>query len=55
MIDDANITSTEKNLWYEYQASTTRETETTTLSEYIRPMTLIRWCVDHLPQPPTNY
>ncbi|CAF2129272.1 unnamed protein product [Rotaria magnacalcarata] len=55
MIDDANITSTEKNLLYEYQASTTRETETTTLSEYIRPMTLIRWCVDHLPQPPTNY
>jgi len=54
MIDDANITSTERNILANYQIHDSVDVEEAT-SKHIRDSRLIRWCVDHLPQPPLNY
>ncbi|CAF4678199.1 unnamed protein product, partial [Rotaria magnacalcarata] len=55
LIDDDKLTATDMELLNQYRNLTaTIETETETHS-YQRSMTLVRWCVDHVPTPPLNY
>ncbi|CAF4680223.1 unnamed protein product [Rotaria sp. Silwood2] len=51
-IDNADITSEERYLLAKYQDLLAVETQT---SIYERNMTLVRWCVNHVPSPPPNY
>lgn len=54
VIDDMNLTSIEKELWCEYERSQYQSVHLPSC-EYRRPMSLVRWCVDHIPKPPLNY
>ncbi|CAF1346280.1 unnamed protein product [Rotaria sordida] len=51
-MDDAHITSVERYLLARYQDSFSVTTQTGT---YERNKTLVQWCVNHVPSPPSNY
>ena len=52
LIDDVHITAAQRNILAQYADSASIETE---INEYQREMTLVRWCVNHVPAPPLNY
>ncbi|CAF4284088.1 unnamed protein product, partial [Rotaria sordida] len=51
-IDNVNLTSAKRQLLVNYQDSLFIETE---INQYVRTMPLVRWCVNHVPLPPSNY
>ena len=54
MIDDANITSVDKNILANYQVRDSTDVEEAR-RRHQRDSTLVRWCIDNLPQPPASY
>ncbi|CAF3302319.1 unnamed protein product [Rotaria socialis] len=52
LLDDDKLTATDIELLNQYRNPATIETE---IHSYQRNMTLVRWCVDHIPTPPLNY
>ncbi|CAF3873604.1 unnamed protein product [Rotaria sp. Silwood1] len=52
LIDNARVSPLEINLLNDYQNSLFTATQT---SQYTRDMTLVQWCVNHVPSPPLNY
>jgi hypothetical protein len=54
IIDDANLTVTERDTLATYQTSNSTLIEQAR-SPYIRDAILVRWCVDHVPSCPRNY
>ncbi|CAF1172775.1 unnamed protein product [Rotaria sordida] len=51
-IDNVNLTSAKRQLLVNYQDSLFIERE---INRYERTMPLVRWCVNHVPLPPSNY
>ncbi|CAF3734674.1 unnamed protein product [Rotaria sordida] len=51
-IDNVNLTSAQRQLLVNYQDSLFIERE---INRYERTMPLVRWCVNHVPLPPSNY
>jgi hypothetical protein len=54
MVDDANLTMTERHTLAKYQTHHPTQFKETT-SQYIRDTILVCWCVDHVPSCPPNY
>ena len=54
MIDDDNITSLERDKLANYQLHNAIGVEEAD-RQHIRDSILVRWCVDNIPKPPTNY
>jgi len=52
--DNMNISLTERSILFQYETHDPEQNEEIT-SPYHRDTAYVRWCVDHVPEPPPNY